>query len=91
MEETQELSNEVILVETGNILEQGTVNTLLSRFENLVRAETTTPCEDCIKIANTYIRYIHKNKVQDYVERGFTIKSINLDDLFIGRGVNLEL
>ena len=91
MEEAQELSDEVILVETGNILEQGTVENLLARFKNLVRAETTKPCEDCIKIANTHIRYIHKDRVQEYVERGFTIKSINLDDLFISRGVNLEL
>lgn len=91
MEEAQELSDEVILVETGNILEQGTVHNLLSRFNNLVRAETTEPCDDCIRIANTNIRYIKRDKVQEYVGRGFTIKSINLDDLFISRGVTLEL
>lgn len=91
MEEAQELSDEVILVETGNILEQGTVTNLLSRFDQLVRAETTKRCEDCIKVANTYIRYIHKDKVREYVEKGFTVKSITLDDLFISRGVTLEL
>ncbi len=91
MEEAQELSDEVILVESGQILEQGTVLSLLSRFDNLVRAETTRPCENCIKVANTYIRYIPRNKVQEYVEKGFTVKSINLDDLFISRGVNIEL
>ncbi len=91
MEEAQELSDEVVLVESGSILEQGTVQNLLARFNNLVRAETTNPCEDCIKVANTYIRYIHRDKVQDYVEKGFTVKSINLDDLFISRGVILEL
>lgn len=91
MEEAQEMSDEVVLVETGSILEHGTVRSLLSRYDNLVRAETTQRCEDCVKIANTYIKYIHKDRVQEYVERGFTIKGINLDDLFISRGVDLEL
>lgn len=91
MEEAQELSDEVILVETGNILEQGTVKSLLSRFDDLVRAETTSPCDNCIRIANTNIRYIKRDRVQEYVDKGFTIKSINLDDLFISRGVRIEL
>lgn len=91
MEEAQELSDEVVLVENGSILEKGTVKALLARFENLVRAETTKYCENCIKVANTYIRYIHKDSVQEYVDKGFAVKAINLDDLFISRGVTLEL
>lgn len=91
MEEAQELSEDVILVETGNILEHGTVESLLSRFDGSVRAETNTKCDDCIRIANTYIKYISRNRVREYVDKGFTIKSITLDDLFISRGVNLEL
>lgn len=90
MEEAQELSDEVFLVESGSIIERGTVKGLLKRFDDLVRAETTKPCSDCIRVANTYIRYIAREKVQEYVERGFTIKSVNLDDLFISKGVNLE-
>ncbi len=90
MEEAQELSEEVFLVETGKIIEQGTVDNLLKRFDGMVRAETTSPCDNCIKVSNTYIRYISKDKVQDYVEKGFTVKSVNLDDLFISKGVYLE-
>lgn len=90
MEEAQELSDDVILVEAGRILQQGTVKELLSKFEGLVRAETTNPCDDCIRVANTYIRYISKDRVPEYVDRGFTIKSTTLDDLFISRGVTLE-
>lgn len=90
MEEAQELSDEVFLVESGEIIERGTVESLLKRFDELVRAETTKPCSNCIKVANTYIRYIPKSKVREYVENGFTIKSVNLDDLFISKGVNLE-
>ena len=67
MEEAQELSDEVILVESGKIIEQGTVRSLLSRFDALVRAETTSNCDNCIRIANTYIRYIYRDKVQEYV------------------------
>lgn len=90
MEEAQELSDEVILVENGHILEQGTVASLLRKFSGLVRAETSGECSDCIRVANTYIRYIPREKVQEYVDRGFTIKSITLDDLFISKGVELE-
>ena len=90
MEEAQELSEEVFLVETGKIIEQGTVASLLKRFDGKVRAETTTPCEDCIRVSNTYIKYIQRDKVQEYVEKGFTVKSVNLDDLFISKGVSLE-
>ncbi len=90
MEEAMELSDEVFLVDTGNIIEQGTVESLLSKFEGMFRAETTEPCSDCIRVSNTYIRYIKKNKVQEYLEKGFTIKNVTLDDLFISRGVSLE-
>lgn len=90
MEEAQELSDEVILVESGRILEQGTVSSLLKKFNGMVRAETTRPCDDCIRVANTNIRYITKERIQEYAERGFTIKSVTLDDLFISRGVALE-
>lgn len=90
MEEAQELSDDVILVEGGKILEQGTVRDLLKRFDDKVRAETTNTCDNCIKIANTHIRYISRDKIQEYAEKGFTIKSVTLDDLFISKGVNLE-
>lgn len=90
MEEAQELSDDVILVEEGKILEQGTVSSLLKRFNDMVRAETTRHCDNCIKIANTYIRYIPRTRIQEYAEMGFTIRSITLDDLFISKGVNLE-
>ena len=90
MEEAQELSDEVFLVDAGNIIDRGTVGSLLKKFEGMVRAETTKPCNDCIRVSNTYIRYIQKNKVQDYVEKGFTVKNVTLDDLFISRGVSLE-
>lgn len=90
MEEAQELSDDVILMESGKILEQGTVKSLLKRFDNKVRADTTKHCDNCIKIANTYIRYITKDQVQKYAEDGFTIRTITLDDLFISKGVDLE-
>ena len=63
---------------------------LLSKFKNMARAETLKPCKDCIKVGNTYFRYIGKDEVQEYVENGFAVKSVTLDDLFISRGVALE-
>ncbi len=90
MEEAQELSDEVFLMDSGSIMDKGTVGSLLKKFDGMARAETTAPCSDCIRVSNTYIRYIQKNKVQEYVEKGFTVKNVTLDDLFISRGVSLE-
>ncbi len=90
MEEAQELSDEVFLVETGKIIEQGTVASLLNRFDGMLRAETSSPCDGCARVSNTYIKYIQKDRAQEYLEKGFTVKSVNLDDLFISKGVNLE-
>lgn len=90
MEEAKELSNEVLLIDSGKVIDQGTVDSLLSRFKGLVRAESLVPKPDTMRIGGLYIRYIKYSEAQDYISQGFDIKAITLDDVFIKHGVTLE-
>ncbi len=90
MEEAQELSNEVLVIDQGDIITHGTVKSLLSTFDGKMRAEKLEGEEFDIKIANVSIKYIDVNEVDEFVRKGYDIKRINLDDIFLSKGVMLE-
>lgn len=90
MEEAQELSNEVVMIEGGKVLEKGEIKSLLKQFSGKVRAESTQFTQDAIRIGRIFIKYIDEKMAEEYLARGFNIKRITLDDLFIMRGVTLE-
>ncbi len=90
MEEAQQLSEDLILMDHGNVIEHGKPTELLRKFDGMLRAETHEERNDCIKVGGTFIRYIKRDDAEKYISRGFTIKQINLDDLFISMGVFLE-
>ncbi|OWP55563.1 MAG: multidrug ABC transporter ATP-binding protein [Thermoplasmatales archaeon B_DKE] len=90
MEEAEELSQEVFLVDRGIIIEKGEVKTLLARFDGKLRAESYSPIDGAMQISNTYVKYIQSGEVQKYAALGCTIKRITLDDIFINRGVDIE-
>ena len=90
MEEAEELSHEVFMVEGGLIIEKGEVKELLSRFSGKVRAESHTPLDGSIRISNTYVKYIDEADASEYLRMGCTVKKVTLDDVFILRGVSVE-
>jgi ABC-2 type transport system ATP-binding protein len=90
MEEAQELSNEVMVIDQGNIITHGSVGSLLSTFDGKMRAEKLDGDEFDIKIANVAIKYIEKDRVDEFIKKGYDIKRINLDDIFLSKGVMLE-
>ncbi|MCL5408345.1 MAG: ABC transporter ATP-binding protein [Candidatus Thermoplasmatota archaeon] len=90
MEEAQELSNEVMVIDQGNIMTHGTIESLLSAFNGMMRAEKLDGAEYDIKIANVAIKYIGKERVDEFVKKGYDIKRVNLDDIFLSRGEILE-
>ncbi len=90
MEEAEQLSNEVILIERGQSLEQGTPAELVSRFSGKVRVETTERCDGCIHIGNISIMYVDRSKAEEYIDRGYTVRPVTLEDIFISRGVEIE-
>lgn len=90
MEEAQELSNEVMVIDQGDIMTHGTVASLLSAFEGKMRAEKLDGEDFDIKIANVAIKYIEKERADEFIGKGYDIKRINLDDIFLSKGVMLE-
>lgn len=90
MEEAQALSDEVIMMDKGQILAQGKVEELLNPFEGMVRVESQKKSQSSYKVANTYVSYVDKKKAESFVLKGDIVKPVTLDDLFIKKGVNLE-
>lgn len=90
MEEAQALSDEVIMMDKGQILAQGKVEELLKPFEGKVRVESQKKSQSSCKVANTYVSYVDKKKAESFVLKGDIVKPVTLDDLFIKKGVNLE-
>ncbi len=90
MEEASELSNKVIVFNEGQVVSQGTVRDLLAPFKNKVRVEKTNGEEYDVKIGKLSIKYVPNDRAQEYLSKGYDVKNITLDDLFISRGVTLE-
>ena len=91
MEEAAELSEDVIMVESGKVLARGTVESLLKRFKGMARAETSSKgAKSKYVIGNTGITYIKLSEAEKYAKAGYAIKPITLDDLFIMQGVDIE-
>jgi ABC-2 type transport system ATP-binding protein len=91
MEEAAELSEDVIMVESGKVLARGTVGSLLKRFKGMARAETSSKnAKSKYVIGNTRITYIKLSEAEKYAKEGYVIKPITLDDLFIMQGVDIE-
>ncbi len=90
MEEAQELANEVAVINDGNVIAHGTIRELLSPYNGKMRAEKLDGDEYDIKIANVAIKYIDGGRIEEFVKKGYDIKRVNLDDIFLSRGVLLE-
>lgn len=90
MEEASELSDMVLLVDGGLVLEKGTVRELMARFEGKVRIEGTMVEDPDLKIGTTMIKYVNRQDAQNYVDLGNAAKQVSLDDVFITHGVEIE-
>ena len=90
MEEASELSNEVVLIDDGRIIEKGTVVDLMKRFEGFVRVEGKDIADPAITIGSTKIKYVRKEEAMAYIEAGEVVKPVSLDDVFIKHGVEVE-
>ena len=93
MDEAKQLAEDVVLIDSGKILERGTVDSLLKRFKSKIRIESVEAKPKVkmqYKIGNTHISYVGKERAEEFIAMGYTVRPITLDDLFIVHGVNLE-
>ena len=86
MEEAKELSEEVVLIANGRLVMQGSVDELLKRFRGKVRVEGPT---GRYKVGGTHISYLTTAVAKKLIEKGYTIKQVSLEDLFIRHGGGL--
>ncbi len=90
MEEAQQLSDEIIMMDGGKVFSQGSMESLLKPFRGMVRIESSRKLKGSYRIGKTWISYVSKNEAEGFVLEGDVIKPVTLDDLFIKKGVNLE-
>ena len=83
MEEAKELSDEVVLIDNGKKLAQGTVAELLKRFGKNVRVEGP---QGRYKVGATCISYMKAKEAEKLLGKGYSIKQVGLEDLFIIHG-----
>jgi ABC-2 type transport system ATP-binding protein len=87
MEEAKELSDEVVLIDKGKKLAQGSVPELLKRFDNKVRVEGPT---GKYRVGSVHMSYMIPKEARKFLRRGYSIRQISLEDLFVIHGGGIE-
>ncbi len=87
MEEAVELSEEIVFMDGGKIIAQGELNSLLEGFKGMIRVESSSPVDGWMRVGNIYFTYASADEAEAYLKKGFSIKQITLEDLFIRHGV----
>jgi len=90
MEEAEELSKKIYMMDSGNFIDSGTIDELLLPLKDMIRIESKEKMDNSYRIGNLYIKYVNLKDLKYYESKYYTIKRISIEDLFIIRGVNLE-
>ncbi len=90
MEEAENLAEDIVMIDSGKVLEKGNVKELLEKFRGKVRIESYKPLDESYKIGDLYIKYVDEKYASEYLSEGFAIRKVTLDDLFIVHGVEYE-
>jgi ABC-2 type transport system ATP-binding protein len=83
MEEARELSEDIVLIQHGRKIAQGSTNELLESFGEKVRVEGP---KGKYRIGTTNISYMTQKAAKSLLGKGYTIKPVGLEDLFIIHG-----
>lgn len=83
MEEAKELSDEVVLIDKGRLVMQGSVEGLLTRFKGKVRVEGPV---GKYRVGSIRITYMPLSDAKKLIGKGYVIKQVSLEDLFIING-----
>ncbi len=90
MEEAEELSKKIYMMDSGNFIGSGTIDELLLPLKGRIRIESREKLDNSYHIGTLYIKYVDSKDLPDYENKYYSIKKITIEDLFIIRGVNLE-
>lgn len=88
MEEAKALADEIMLVNEGKVVANGTAESLLRDFKGKVRVEGN---RGTYRIGDTHISYMKAKDAERLIEKGFVVKQVDLEDvLIVGSGVGIE-
>lgn len=83
MEEARELSDDVVLIDNGKKVAQGSTPALLAQFHGKLRVEGP---KGKYGVGSTRISYMEPSKAKRLVSQGYSAKQVTLEDLFIING-----
>ncbi len=83
MEEAKELADEVVLIDNGRCVAQGSVPELLKSFNGKVRVEGPT---GKYKVGGMRISYLSAAEARKFVGKGYYTRPASLEDLLIVNG-----
>ena len=78
------------MIDSGKLIAQGTIASLLSKYKDLVRVEGVKTGRMSYEIGGINISYMTKAQAKKYVGREVSIKKFDIEDLFLMRGIRLD-
>ena len=86
IEEAKELTKDIVMIDEGRMKAHGTVERLLRKSAGMVRVESTGGEKGDYNIGGTSISYVRAREASRYAQRGYVVKPVDLEDLFIMKG-----
>ncbi len=83
MEEAKILGEEIALIDSGRLKMQGSPSDLLRSLKGLMRVEGLSKGKMKFKIGGTDISYLKSSEAVSYADRGYDVKQLDLEDLFL--------
>ncbi len=86
LDEAAELTDDIVLIDEGRVKAHGTIEGLLKRMKGKVRVETESRARGQHRIGGLAISYVDVSEANRYAAKGYKVKQIGLEDLFIMKG-----
>ena len=83
LEEAKFLADEIVLISSGRVAMQGTVEGLLKPLGDLMRVDGLDKGDKSFKIGDIRMSYLPPREAIRYSKKGFEVRQLDLEDLFI--------
>lgn len=87
MEEAKALGDEIILIDRGKVIMQGSAEKLLRKTRGMMRIEDIGVGSRQYQMGGTKISYVDQKLALQYARKGYEIKQMDIEDLFIMGGM----
>ena len=87
MEEAKSLGEEIILIDSGKVMMKGSPEMLLEKTKGIMRIDGVGLGRRQYKIGGITISYVGEKTALEYAKKGFEIKNLDIEDLFIIGGI----